>query len=205
MVGRLVQQQDVGVLEQQLPQSNPHLPPAREALDQLVHIVVGEAHHADHLCHLGVHLVRLEGLGLLLQLGQLLQKGVHRRDVARLAQLRDAVLHLSDVVEYLQLLVEHRHELLLERPAVHQILYELLTQKRHPKVGGRLDHLSTHCFQLASDDLELSGLAAAVGADQADAVARADLPRGVLEDLLVPERDADLVEADRDLVGLLRV
>ncbi len=36
MVGRLIQQQEVGTLQQQLGQRDPHLPAAREGLDRLL-------------------------------------------------------------------------------------------------------------------------------------------------------------------------
>ena len=62
VVGRLVEQQDVGVLEQQPRERHPHHPAAAERADVALHVTVGESEPGEDAARLGLEPVAAERL-----------------------------------------------------------------------------------------------------------------------------------------------
>ena len=75
MVGRLVEQQQVGLGEQQLGERDAHLPAAAELVGQARPVLFAEAEAGEHGAHLGVECVAVEGVEALLQQGEALGGG----------------------------------------------------------------------------------------------------------------------------------
>ena len=159
VVGGLVQQQDVRIAEQGLGQQHLHLQPGIQG-----------GHGA--LVVLGAHAQALEdaaGVALRLpaaQLGELLLQlaGPDAVLLRHLLLLVEGVLLLADVI---QALVAHDD-------GVHHVVgvvgVLILLEHRHTGLGQD-GHLAGGGLQLAGEDLQEGGLARAVGADDAVAVA----------------------------------
>ena len=170
MVGRLVQQQDVGLGEQQLGERDAPLLAARELLD--LGLARRAAQRVQRLLHLRVEVPQPLRLDLVLQLGHLLGG-------------------LVGVVGG-QLVVAVDQRLLL-RHALHGVAQHvlggielrLLRQVADADALGR-PGLADEVLELAGHDLEQGRLAGAVEADDADLGAREERQRDVLQDLLSP-------------------
>ena len=90
MVGRLVQQQQVGIEKQQLGQFRTHQPAAAEFGDRTCQIAVSEAEATEHYLRLVFEVVAASGLELMLERAKLLEQDFHllrlwRRPVPRAA------------------------------------------------------------------------------------------------------------------------
>ncbi len=195
VVGRLIEQEHVGPLEQQRRQHRAHLPAARE-LAQVARVV------GDREAEAGQDRLRLVGreepieMRLLLvqlghPLGQLDQIVVARRVVADLAQLGLGGRQITIELTTARHAVEHERQ---QRRAAGQ--RQVLRQPADPHALGAGHHAVVDLLH-AGQDLEQRGLARAVGADQADAIVAADAQAGRVEDHPVGEEQRDLFEDDQ--------
>jgi hypothetical protein len=173
VVGRLVEQQQVGSREQDLGERDPHLPAARQRRDVVRHLIVDEAEAVQ------------DGLGARLELvaAEVL---VARLD---LAEPRDDVVEivaggLEPRAERGELLAEPRHLAgagagLGEDRSPAQ-LADVLPEVAQRQLPRPLDRAVVGLL-LAGDQPEHRGLARAVGPDQADLLAGVDLKRRIDE------------------------
>mmetsp|Transcript_1110 Transcript_1110/g.2344 ORF Transcript_1110/g.2344 Transcript_1110/m.2344 type:complete len:223 (+) Transcript_1110:1369-2037(+) len=201
MIRGLVQQQYVRLLAQDLPQPDPHLPPPGKHAHEVVPLVLGEAHEVHDLPRSGFERVHALGLGLPLQVLHPVQHLLHPVRIAAVHPLQ-FLLRLLQVHQDPVLLLEDAHEFLHQRPIQYQFVHELLPQHRDPQVLGALDHVPGRGFQLPAQDSELSGLPGAVGPHESDSISGLNAPGDVLEDLLIAEGDADVLEAEGGEAGL---
>jgi hypothetical protein len=195
VVGRLVEQQHVGALEQQRREHRAHLPAARELAQ--VAIVIGdrEAQAGQDRLRLVRREEPVEVVLLLVQLGdalgQLDQVVVARRVVADLAQLGLGGGQVAIELGPPRHAVEHERQ---ERGAAAE--RQVLRQPADPHALGAGD-LAVVDLLDAGDDLEQRGLARAVGPDQADAIVVADAQAGRVEDHPIGEEQRDVFEDDQ--------
>ena len=170
MVGRLVEQQDVGLGEQQLGQRHAPLLAARE----LAHFGIAwrTAQGIERLLHLRIEIPEALRLDLVLQLGHLLG-GLVRIVGGEFVVAVDQ-----------RLLLGHALHGIAEHVLV-GIELRLLRQIADAHAVGR-PRLADEVLKLARHDLEQRRLARAVQADHADLGAGKERQRDVLQDLLAP-------------------
>ena len=163
VVGGLVQQQDVGITEQGLSQQHLHLQPGVQSL------------HGG-LVELGAHTQTLKDAGGVAlgfpaaQLGKLLLQltGPDAVGLGHLLLLVEGVLLLADVV---QALVAHNDGV---HDGIGVVGVLVLLEDGHPGLGQD-GHLAGGGLQIPGEDFQEGGLAGAVGADDAVAVALGEL------------------------------
>mmetsp|Transcript_19261 Transcript_19261/g.32377 ORF Transcript_19261/g.32377 Transcript_19261/m.32377 type:complete len:329 (-) Transcript_19261:482-1468(-) len=183
VIGGLVEEEQVGLLEEDLAQRHTHLPPAREGGHEAVVVVLREPERAHHAVDRLVHAVHVRVVRLLLQLVELVQQLLHAVHVLEAAP--DGRLSLLHLLLDLLLLRVHRHELLPHR-ALHnhlKLLCEIcyFRPRRHDNIAGVRLHL-------ANNDLQLRRLAASVVAHQPHPLPLFALPAHVFQDFHVFER-----------------
>ena len=209
VVGGLVHEQQIGLLQQQPREGHAHAPAPGELGDGPVEVVVLEAHAAQDGLRPGLELVAVDALEGGLQGAHLVQQrlGVGARPVAApvdrpraaprrrrrcvgladlMAQLDDAPLGRQDLGVRGQHLVDDR---------VIGDLLDLLGEKADAQVlaGADLAAVERH---LPHDEAEQGGLAGAVGPDQPDAHARLDVQAGLVEQHLAAERFGDVGDVE---------
>ena len=182
MVGRLVEQQQIGFLQQKLGQREPHLPASGEFVGLLRPVFLGETQPHQDSADFGLDRVAVARAEFVFQpviaVGDF---GVRRAGVI---ELRHAVregfqfrLDGAEVVEHGHALVEHRPS--RERQAVlRQVSGRRAFRDRERAVVERVQ---------PGQNLHDRGLAGAVRADQPDAVVARDQPVGVFEKKFVAE------------------
>ncbi len=186
VVGRLVEQQHVGLGEQRLGEQHAHL---QRAVDVPQVLVVDLGRHAEVGEDLGgVALLRVavELLELLLELAQARAVGV--REVGLGGERGHLGLQLPDHRVAHHHHVEHAHVVAAR---------DVLLEPAHALAGLEED-LPGGLLQLAGEDLEEGRLAGAVRADQAIAVAGGELQADVLEQHLLAEGHAEGTGGDHD-------
>ena len=177
VVGRLVEEQQVGVAQQQLRQGDAHLPAARELLGRLVEVLHGKAQAAQDLAGAGLKPVAAQALEAVLRATIAVEKSLVRGGallgvVGAPALGRDLLLHGTDVgLETLDLgLRVHdlgkRALLARELGLLLEVADARVLGERHRALVGRL---------LAHEDLEQRRLAGAVGTHEAPALAGVEL------------------------------
>ena len=170
MVGRLVEQQDVGLGQQQLGQRHAPLLAARELRD--IGVARRTAQRVERLLHLRIEVPQALRLDLVLQLGHLVGGlvGVVGGDLVVAVDQRLLLRHaLHGVAQHVLAGVELR----------------LLRQVADAHALGR-PGLADEVLELARHDLEQRRLARAVQAHHADLGAGEERQRDVLQDLLAP-------------------
>ena len=180
MVGGLVEQQHVGVREQRLGQQHAQLPARRHHAHRLGVLLQRNAQPEQQLAGTGFGGVTLEFGEAHFQVGDL-----HAVLVAHLRLGIDALALRRD---FPQLLVAHDHGI------DHALVFErelILAQLAQPR-GDVLHHLTAGRLQIAPQNLHEGGLAAAVGADQAVAMATAEFDGYVLEQRLGAKLHGDV-------------
>ena len=186
MVGRLVEQQDVGLRQQQLGQRHAPLLAARK----LRHIGITRrtAQRIERLLDLRVEVPQVVGVDLVLQLGHLVGGvvGVVRRDLVVAVELGLLFSHaLHGIAEHVLVGIELR----------------LLRQIPDLDAVGRL-RLAEEIVDHAGHDLQQRRLARAVEADDADLGAWIERQRDVLQDLSCrPGRSWTACACDRRIAG----
>ncbi len=175
VVGRLVQQQDVRIAEQRLRQQHAQLPARRHGAHRPL-VLRGRHPEAKQ------QLARAR-LGRVAAVLGVLRLQVRRAQELRLPRLWIRVDGVALAHRGPHLGVAHQHHV------EHALVLEgelVLAQPSHP-LAGVDRHRPRARLQLAAQDLHERRLAAAVGADQAVAVAAAELDGDVLEQGLGPE------------------
>jgi hypothetical protein len=192
VVGRLVEQQHVGPLEQQGGQHAAHLPAARELAEVAPLVAGGKAQAGQD----GQRIVL--GEEALVVIDTLVQLAGPGRQLEQRVVVLPAGGQLG--LDRGQLVVEggparHRrqHEVAQAAPALD---HQVLRQPADPHAAGAGD-LAVVELLLAGDDLEQRGLAGAVGPDQADALAVADAQVDRVEDHAIGEEHGHAFEDDQ--------
>ena len=140
VVRRLVEQNDLGLLEQHLAEADAHLPAAGEGGDREVGVARREAHGPQDAIHFLFHGARVGVVELRLQLRHAIQGALHRLGVV--AGTRQLRLALGVLLFQALHLFEGGHHLLLERSLLVELLAELLPEERDLDVGRTLDQLA---------------------------------------------------------------
>ncbi len=182
MVGRLVEQEEVRARGERLREVQPHAPAAGEARDRVAVARVGDAEAREQLGRAGARRVAADRLVALVQLGERVAVG---RVLALLRAKRRLDLAQLDVA------VEHE----VDRGAIDR--RRLLRDVRDRPARREVDR-SRLGVELAAQEREQARLAAAVGPHDADAVARVDGQRRVVEQAQRAAGEGEVGEADHE-------
>jgi cyclopropane-fatty-acyl-phospholipid synthase len=197
VVGRLVEQQQVGLLQKQLAQRDASAFAAGEHAD------VGVARRQPQRVHrhleLAVQIPRIGVVQLLLQLAHLVQQLLHLVRVVNEAQL------LRDLVETVEIAPGFTSAFEHVAPDVLGFVERRLLQQDPDRVAGRQHRVAVGRLLEPGHDLEHGRLAGAVGTDDADLGARQESKRDVVQDDLVAMRLADLAHLIDELRHRCRV
>ena len=192
VVGGLVEQQQRGLLEQQLGEQEPHDPAAGKVAHRPVQVGGGEAQAEQHPLDLRAdaeHVAPLEGV---------LEVALEGEQAVDLRAVRVEQGQLAAHPVELFLLGEHvvKGGLgLVEQAAFAQVDGHLLGQVGHREPGGAADDARVHVL-LAAHDAQQGGLAGAVDAGQPHPVAGVDLDGDVAEDMLAAVLQVEIVDAE---------
>ncbi len=176
MVGRLVEEEHVGVDGEDFRQGDAHLPAAAERFHRAAIGVRADAETGQHRLGAGLEIVAAAMLELLVGIavaGQQVGHGVIRHRLAH------GGLHGAEFHPQRHGAGGGRHHLFQGRAAGH--LADILGEVADDRILATAD-LAGIGMLLAGDQAEDGGLAGAVGADQAAAAAGEDLEAGVLEE-----------------------
>ncbi|MNF74268.1 hypothetical protein D3C84_562960 [compost metagenome] len=189
VVGRLVQQQHVGIGEQRLGQQHAQLPARRHFAHRAEVLGQRDAQAEEQLAgaRFGGVAVHLGELGLQLGHG-------HAVFLAHFRQRVDAValgLHLP------QFFVTHDHGV----DHVEFFVGELVLAQLAQAGVGIQHHLAAGGLEVAAEDLHEGRLAATVGADQAVAVAVVELDGNVFKQGLGPELHGDVSGGNQEALS----
>ena len=180
VVGRLVEQQQIGRAHERLRQIQAHAPPAREAGDRQLRLRQRKAEAEQQRLAAGRGGVPV-GVGegrVGVGLGMAVVSDFRRRNIRfDLTQPRVAV------------------ENVVERSTLDR--WRLLHHMRQAPATGHED-IAPIRVQLPAQQREQRGLAGAVGADEADALARVERDGGVLEERLGAAREGKVFESDHE-------
>ena len=186
VVRGLVQQDDVRLAEQRLGQQHLDLFLGGEAGHFAVQDLVGKAQALNQAGDVALSLPAPHLGELRFQL-----RGLHAVLVGEILLFIEGILLLHDVVE---VLVAHddgiQHRVLI-------VLEVILLQDGHPFLPGN-DDLSAGRLQVSGENPEEGGLAGAIGADDAVAVAGGKFQIHVLEQRLAREVETDVVDCDHN-------
>ena len=172
VVGRLVEQQQVGVAQQQLRERDAHLPAAREVAGGLVEVLDGEAETREDLPGARLELVAAEALEAVLRRAVALEQAV---ELVSGGGLGDLALELAHAALHLLHLVGGVHHLGKRALLAREV--GLLLEVAHRDVAGEA-HGALVGALLSHDDAQEGGLARAVGPDERPALPRVELQRG---------------------------
>ena len=180
MVRRLVQQQHVGLAEQQAAEGHPSAFASRKGGDLRIHGRALEGVHRPF--QLGIDLPAVAMLDLFGQLALALDQAVHLVIIHRLHELEvDLLVFLKQGHHFADTLLDHLEDGLVR---IHlRLLLEVADG-----IAGCPDHLALVGFLHTGDDLHQGGFAGTVEADDADL--------GPVE-----ERKVDILENDLVVVG----
>jgi hypothetical protein len=187
VVGGLVEQQQVGLAEQQLAQRHPPALPTRQGGDRRVRRRTAEGVH--RLLELGVELPRVVVVEDLLELPHLLHELVGVVGGHQLGDLVVAIELLLDLAEALLDVAEDRL-LLVERG--------LLLEDADRRPGGE-DRIAVVGLFEAGHDLQDGRLPGTVRTDDADLRPGQEVQRDIVEDDLVTVGLTDLLQAVDEL------
>ena len=195
MVGGLVQEEQVRLLQQQPGEGHAHAPAPGELSHGPSEIGVLETHSAQNRLRSGLQLVPLGTFERRLKPAHLVEHllgtvgrmsvacvGIPARHRDQLAQLLEPVLHVQDLGVGGQHLVYH-----------HMIRYllDLLRQEPYAQVLAATD-LPRVKRDLAGDDPQECGLSSTVGPHEAQAHSRLDVKAGVIQEYLAAEGFGDI-------------
>ena len=190
VVRRLVEQERVGALQQDLRERDAHLPAAGEVADVAVDEVRREAEAREDLPRPRLERVAVEGVEARLHLAEALDQGL---ELVEALGVGHAVLEQVELVGHVGDLAGARHRLLDDGAAVHVAHALLEPPEGHAAVD---DHGAGVGRIVAGDHAEDGALARAVGAHQADLLALEEAERGVDEEDLLAVLTGDGVESD---------
>lgn len=183
MVRGLVQEQQVGRLEQELAEGHATALAAGEHLHR--HVGIGQLEGVHRLTELGIDVPAIGRIDLVLELAHLGHEGV---------EVRIGLSHLlADLVEavYLGEQVAEGHAHILDNGLI--IVERRLLLQEPYSVAGREAGVAVGDLLLTCHDLEQGRLAHAVGSHNADLRTRIEREGHVIEDDLVAVRFARLV------------
>lgn len=196
VVGWLVEQQQIGLLQKDLAQGNAHLPAAGKIPHQLLGPLRGEADRGEQLVDPGIELVAMQGFETAVQPTQLVDQPIEVIWIGcgllaghGLLHLVLAEQHLSGFAECLEELFPHA-ALGVNVKFLLQIGDAGLPLLHHQAAAGLLQ---------PGDDLHLGGLAGSVDAHQADPVANLHFPGDIAQDLAGGVDLADSFEAEHGM------
>lgn len=183
VVRGLVEQQQVGSLEQQLAQGHATALAAGKHVDR--HVGIGQLQGVHGLADLGIDIPAVGGVDLVLELSHLGHEGVHV--AIRVAHL------LADLVEAIDLgdHIAKRHAHVLDDGLV-VVERRLLLQDAHGVAGGK-PGIAVGDLLDAGHDLEQGRLAHTVGAHDADLGTGVEAQGHVVKDYLVAMGLASLI------------
>ena len=183
VVRGLVEQQQVGSLEQQLAQGHAAALAAGKYVDR--HVGIGQLQGVHGLAELGIDIPAVGGVDLVLELAHLGHEGVHV--AIRVAHL------LADLIEAIDLgdHIAKRHAHVLDDGLV-VIERRLLLQDAHSVAGGE-PGIAVGDLLDAGHDLEQGRLAHAVGTHNADLGTGVEAQGHVVKDHLVAMGLASLI------------
>ena len=189
MVRGLVEQQQVGSLEQQLAQGHATALAAREHVDR--HIGIGQLQGVHGLAELGIDIPAVGGVDLVLELAHLGHKGVHV--AIRVAHLLADLIEAIDLGDHIAKC--HAHVLddglvVVERRLLLQDAHGIAGGKSSVAVGDLLD---------AGHDLEQGRLAHTVGAHDADLGTGIEAQGHIVKDYLIAMCLASLIHLINEL------
>ncbi len=185
VVGRFVEQQHVRVREQRLGQQYAQLPAGSDGAHRAEVLLQRDAQAEQQLAGAGLG-------GVAVELGELDFQLGHRHAIC-LAHFRQGVDAVAFGLHRPEFLVAHDHRIDDAEVLVGELVLAQLAQAhvgfQHDLAGARL--------QVVAEDLHEGRLAATVGADQAVAVAVAELDGNVLEQRLGAELHGDIRGGDQ--------
>jgi len=187
MIGRLVHQQQVGLLQDQPGQQAARPLPAAEMGQRHVVLGRGEAQSGEHLAHAQLPLVAAGGLERRLARAIVGQRGLVVSGIGH------ALLQMVQRLGLAAQLLELRGHVVPQRRIAHggrvlrQIADGEALHARHHAVVGRVQ---------VGQDAQQGGLALAVGADQADAIALLDAQIDPLEHVQRAEASGQIAADD---------
>ena len=169
VVGGLVEQQEVGMAQQQLRERDAHLPAARELLGRLVEVLDGKAEAAEDLTGACLKLVAAKALEAVLRGAVALEQAVEVNVVSGIGNL---VLHLGDALLELADLGGGIDHLGQGRLLAREL--GLLLQVSNGRVAGEAYRARVGAL-LPHENLEQRRLASAVGTHEAPPLAGIEL------------------------------
>ena len=189
VVRGLVEQQQVGSLEQQLAQGHAAALAAGKHVDR--HVGIGQLQGVHGLAELGIDIPAVGGVDLVLELSHLGHEGVHV--AIRVAHL------LADLIEAIDLgdHIAKRHAHVLDNGLV-VVERRLLLQDAHGVAGGE-PGIAVGDLLDAGHDLEQGRLAHAVGTHDADLGTGVEAQGHVVKDYLVAMGLASLIHLINEL------
>lgn len=189
MVRGLVEQQQVGSLEQQLAQGHATALAAGKHVDR--HVGIGQLQGVHGLAELGIDIPAIGGIDLVLELAHLGHEGVHV--AIRVAHL------LADLIEAIDLgdHIAKRHAHVLDDGLV-VVERRLLLQDAHSVAGGE-PSIAVGDLLDAGHNLEQGRLTHAVGTHDADLGTGVEAQGHVVKDYLVAMGLASLIHLINEL------
>ena len=180
VVGGLVEQQKIRLLQQDLAQGQPHLPAAGVVAHQVLGFGQGETDRGHEPVDARVELIAVQGLEAALQPAQLLDQVVEVIGIGGGALPGHLLLHDPLAAEHLGRLTEGLEQFLADRAG--RIHVEFLLQIGNARIALAHD-LAAAWLLHSGDDPQLGGLAGPVHPHQTDPIARLHLPGDVPEHL----------------------
>ena len=194
MVGRFIQQQQVGLLQQQLGQRQPHLPAAGELIRLPLPVFFAKAQSLQHASHFGFNRVAIAGAEFMLEaviaVGHL---GIFRAGVV---EFGDFMCQLFQFPLHGVQSGEHRHAFRKHGAAGKR--EPILRQISGSRSLGNNERAVVERIQ-AGENLHQRGFARAVRAHQTDAVVGRDQPVGVFKKKFVAETFSGAGKLDHGL------
>ena len=180
VVGGLIEQQQVGILQQDLAQGDAHLPAARVVGHQLLGPLGCEADCGQQLVDAGIELIAVQGFEALMQPAQLVDQLLQVIRIAGGLLAGHLMLHRMLAVEHHRRLAEGLEQLLTHGALGIDVEFLLHVGDARRAL---LHHLTAAGLLQAGDDPQLGGFAGAVDAHQPDAIARLHLPGDIAQHL----------------------
>ena len=180
VVGGLVQQQQIRLLQQDFPEGNAHLPATGVVAHQLLGPLGGEADRGQQFVDAGLEFVAVQRLKAAMQATQFVDQLVEMVGVGCSLLAAHGLFHLPLAVEHLGGFAKGLKQLLAHRAAGVDVEFLL-------EVGNAglalAHHLAAAGLFHARNDFHLGGFAGAVDPHQANAIARLHLPGDIPQHL----------------------
>ncbi len=199
MVRRLVEEQEVGILEEERGERGSHPPTARELRHRSLEIRGAKTQALEDALRPMSAVMLLE----VLQFGVQLRQRPRVFELFRLGGRGGERLFGGGELRLQALPTRHRRQHRRKERSLRR-RHEVLGQVAHPRPAAEGERAPVR-LQPAGEDLHQRGLARAVGADQPDAVPRPDGEVGSRQERLRPERKVQILGDDEAHGPLLAV